>query len=201
MAELAGKSVVIKISGEATAMTGEATTTTDNKKYQITNAVKRVLDRDTAPAVKDGGVVTEEEYTVNYLNGTITFADADPDRVITVDGKYLPMSTAAYATEMSRSKQCDLHERTPFGVDAKLRLAGLKSASGTLTQLDLTDATFLDALTAGKPIVIEDRATSDSEPNRVWALLESDELKAAITDIQSETVSWVSYDEWLSMGG
>lgn len=201
MAELAGKSVVIKVSGAATSMTGEVTSTEDDTVYQITEATKRVLDRDTAPTVLDGGSATEEAYTVNYLNGTITFEEADENRVITVTGKYLPMTTAAYAYDMSRREECDLADVTPFGSTNKKRLAMLKSMSGSLSHFNLEDTTFLDALQAGVPVVIEDRDAAASEPNRVWALLESSELKAAIADPQNETVTWVSRDEWIKLGG
>jgi len=202
VAELAGLNTVIKISGAATSMTAEATTTSDNQVYQITSTAKQVLDRDTAPTVYDDGVETVESYTVNYLNGKITFATVDAGRgPITVTGKYLPMSTAAYAHSMSVSKAVDLHETTAFGATHKNRLAGLKSASGTINQFDVADTTYSDALTAGNPIVIEIRSESTAEPDRYWALLESDEVAAAIGGVQDETVSWISHDEWIKLGG
>jgi len=200
MAELAGYSAAIKISGTATSMTAEATTTADDTSYQIANAVKQVLDRETAPTVFDGGVATAEDYTVNYLNGTITFDTDDDTRVITVTGKYLPMTTAAYAHSLSISRATDLQDVTAFGATHKKRVAGLKSASGTLNQFDITDTTYIDALTAGKPIVIEFKAESTLEPERYWALLESDEVAAAVDGMQDETISWISHDEWLRLG-
>lgn len=200
MAELSGNNCVIKISGAATSMTGEATTTADDTVYQISNVVKQVLDRDTVPTVLDGGVATAENYTVNYLNGKITFADVDNARVITVTGKYLPMSIAAYANKMSKSENVDVLDTTAFSNTHKKRIAGLKSASGTLSQFDVTDTTYLDALTAGVPIVIEQRNISTDEPDRFWALLESDKVEAAVEGVQNETVSWVSYDAWIKLG-
>ena len=200
MSEVAGYSTQIKISGAATEMTGETTTTADDTIYQITNAAKQVLDRDTAPTVLDGGVETVEDYTVNYLNGKITFATNDETRVITVTGKYLPMSVAAYANQMSRSDNCDMLDTTVFGDTHKSRMAGLKSASGTLTNFYSADEVFGTALTAGVPIVIEDRTVSTDEPNRTWALLDSSEVSAAVEGVQGQTVSWVSYDSWLRLG-
>lgn len=192
MAEVAGKDYTIKISGTATTMTNEATTTTDDKTYQITNTAKRVIDNTSTLTVKDDGV-TVTGYTVNYLQGTVTFDTADETRIITITGKYFPMTVAAYANEASTSKAVDLLEVTPFNTDYKKRIAGLKSASGTLSQFDITDETYIDAL--GEKVVIED------DYHRFWALLESTELAAAVEGVQGETVSWVSYDEWLKLGG
>lgn len=200
MAELAGFTTQIKISGAPIAMAGETTVTDDNTVYQIESASKQVLDRDTSPTVLDGGVETLEKYTVNYLNGKITFGSANAGRVITVTGKYLPMTVAAYANQASKSDNCDIIDCTPFGATYKKRVKGLKSASGSLTQLNLADDTFKDALTAGVPIVLEYRATPESEPDRYWALLESDEVTAAIEGLQSEAVSWISHDAWIKLG-
>lgn len=200
MTERAGRQCQIKISGSATSFTTEATTTADDTSYQITNAVKQVLDKDTAPTVYDDGLETAEAYSVNYLNGTITFEDADSERIITVSGNYLPMTVAAYAHVMSNSRMCDLMEATPFGSTNKKRIPGLKSASGTLSQFNVADTTYSDALTAGEPIVIEILSDTSDEPDRFWALLESDELTAALESVQDEIISWVSYDYWLRLG-
>jgi len=201
MTERAGKNTLIKISGVATIMTAEATTLiTTGLVYQITNAVKQVLDIATVPTVLVGGsAVSAATYTVNYLNGKITFLSS-ATRTVTVTGKYLPMTTAAYANQMSNSRACDMHEATAFQATHKSRIAGLKSASGTLAQFDVTDTTYSDALAAGLPVVMEIRTGLADEPDRFWALLESTEVQAAIDSIQSETISWVSKDAWLRLG-
>lgn len=200
MSERAGFECVVKISGAPVAMVAEATTATGNISYQITNAAKRVLDRDTAPTVLDGGVATGEAYTVNYLTGTITFGTAEA-RTITVTGKYLPMTVAAYANRMSRADEASVLDITKFNNTHRQKMVGLKSASGTLTHLNMADTTFAAALLAGDPVVIEDRTKSTDEPNRTWALLSSEETQAAIDGVQNQTVSWVSYDEWIRLGG
>lgn len=201
MSELAGRDVIIKISGAGTSMTGEATTTVDNQSYQISNAAHRVIDWASALTVLDGGVETVEDYSINYLNGTITFDSVDGDRVITLTGKYRPMSVAAYAYSMSISRSVELHDVTPFGVTHKKRIAGLKSASGSLSQFDVIDATFNTALQAGEPVVLEYLPYSEAEPDRYLVLLESSELAAAIDNPQEESVSWVSKNEWIILGG
>lgn len=197
--ELQGYNTQIKISGAATPMTGEVTSTSDNTAYQITAATKRVLDRDTAPTVLDGGSATAETYTVDYLSGTITFESADAGRVITVTGNYLPMTVAAYANQASIAYACDSKEANTFGTAYKKRLPTLKFASGSLSQFDVTDTTYSDALLAGTPIVVEYRAISTDDPNRVWALLEKSEVQSAIDGIQNQVVTWISTDAWLRL--
>ncbi len=265
MGEYAGLNTVLKISGTATAMVGEATTEdVATKVYQITAVAKQVLDRTGtirvhkkttgAAAAADtttttihynshglvvGDLICNEtrsnayrlvltkndddftvtavtgqtagdtimrypteassSYTLNRLNGTVTYAGAS-SRVIKISGDYLPMATAAYANSMSRTDSTEILDISAFGDEYKNKLAGIKSASGTLTQLNMTDTTYSDALTAGNPIVLEDRGISTDEPNRTWVLLDSDEIQAAVEGDQSETVSWVSKDEWLRLG-
>ena len=265
MAELAGKNAVLKISGTATAMVGEATTEDATTKiYQITAATKRVLDRTAVIRVhlqgadgtaEDGTTTTNIEitghglvagdliinethagarlvtvkvddnnvtvgaitgqtvgdtiaiyktepaanYTLNRLSGTVTYATATT-RVIMISGDYLPMTTAAYAHNASVSTKADLSDVTAFGATCHKKVATLLSASGSLSQFDITDTTYSDALRAGVPVVIELDESSSVEPTRYWALLESDEVTAAIAGVQDETVSWVSYDTWLRLG-
>lgn len=201
MSEVAGKDCIVKVSGAPTSFTSEATSTSDNQSYQISNAVKQVLDRDTPPTVYDDAIETIEDYTVNYLNGTITFETVDALRgPITVTGKYLPMSVAAYAHTSSNSRACDLLDVTPFGVTHRKRIAGMLSASGTLSQFDVTDTTYITALAAGDPVVLEQVTASGEEPDRFWALLESTELQAALENPQDEVISWISHDSWLRLG-
>jgi hypothetical protein len=199
MGEKAGRLVTIKVSGDAVAFTTEATSTEDNIKYQIDDTSKRVWDRDTTPTIYDDGVETSEDYTVNKLEGTITFESADEIRVITVSGKYLPMSTASYAHEYSYARGVDLIDVSKFGDTYKSRIADLKYASGTISQWDVTDTYFEDALTAGDPVVLEFRDESTSDPIRCWALLESREMAAALGNAQDEIVSFISTDELLDL--
>lgn len=201
MSERAGKDCQIKISGAALTLTNAAVTNIDNQSYQITDASKQVLDLATPVTVKVGGSTTTESYTMNYLNGKVTFAIVDAGRgTVTITGKYLPMTVAAYAHTSSESMQCETQDVTPFGATHKKRIAGLKSASGTLSQFNVADTIYKDALIAGVPVVIEVRPISTDKPDRYFALLESAEVAAAIDGVQDETISWVSYDYWIRAG-
>ena len=139
------------------------------------------------------------DYLINRLNGRVTYPTATV-RVIKISGNYYPMSVAAYAKSASDNKNCDILDITKFGNQYKNRLAGLKSASGTVEHINVIDDYFKDALTAGDPIVIEHRTASSNTPDRFWALLESTEMSAAVEGLQSETVSWISKNSWISLG-
>ena len=200
MAELAGKSVVLKISGTAVALTDEATATTDNKNYQIVNEAKQVIDWTYPVLVEEGGSPTGETYSINYLNGTITFGTIAVRGAITVSGKYLPMSVAAYANSFSRTDECSLYETSVFGNDYKSRIGGLKSASGSLTNIDVADLIYVPVLVSGSPIIIEDRAEAGGLPNRTMAILESVEDAASVDDLQTRSIGWTSTDEFVRLG-
>ena len=79
MAKLTGKKALVKVSGSPLTLTNEATTDAgDHINYQITNAAKRVMDPTAAVTVKENGVATSAPYTLNRLNGTVTFQDTTP---------------------------------------------------------------------------------------------------------------------------
>jgi hypothetical protein len=203
MTELAGRLAVIKVSGTALNLANETLTRIDDNTWQITTATKQVLDRDVTPIIeKDSGGWADITYaSVNKLSGTFTFAGAGhaagSDIRVRV-GNYLPMSTAAYAHAHTFRRGVDLHLIPAYGATHKKRLPGLKFASGTLSQWDVESSYFHDALTAGEPIVLEFRAESTGEPRRVWALLESDEMRSAIESPQDEIVTFISTDELLN---
>ena len=265
MAEVAGRNTVLKISGDAVAMTGEATTEdVTTKIYQITDTAKQVLDRTATIRVhvqgagetaEDGTTETNIEitghglvagdliinkthagarlviakvdannitvaaitgmtngdtietyktqdsstYTLNRLSGKATFATAS-SRVVKISGSYLPMTTAAYAHNATSNRAADVVDVTAYGDTHKKRAVTLLSASGSLSQFDITDTTYSDALSAGVPVVLELSEDGVVEPTRYWVLLESDEVTAAIDGVQDKTVSWVSYDTWLRLG-
>lgn len=143
---------------------------------------------------------SQSNYSLDKLNGEVTYSTALA-RTIKISGSYLPLSIAAYATKVSRSQQCDLLESSTINSDGyKKRVPGLKSASGTITHLDVVDTIYEDALLSGNPIVIEDKSNASGLPNRFWALFESDELTAAVDGLQEVSVSWTSTNKWLELG-
>jgi len=195
---LAGKDVIIKISGEGVVATDLATVTTDYKIYQIADSLKQVITLNTPVTVKNNGIETEEKYKLNRLNGTITFETVDDTRVITVDCIYLPLATVAEAHVVSYTEAVDLHEVPRFRDTHKRRIPGLKYASGSLSHWDILDSTFDDALVSGKPVVIELKpSTQEGKTKRLFALLESTEMALAIDNPHEQSVSFISTDEFI----
>lgn len=205
MTELAGRLASVKVSGSPLGLAGETLTRISDTVWQINTAAKQVLDRDvTVILEKDtAGVWADITYkSVDKLSGTFTFAapgHAAGSNIRVRVGNYLPMATAAYAHEYTYSRGATLHEITPFLATHKKRLTGDKFASGTLSQWDVEDSYFEDALMAGDPVVLELRDTVAGSPQRVWALLDSSELQAAIGSPQKEVVTFISTDELLTL--
>lgn len=195
--ELAGKDVSIKVSGKGVPATDLATVTSDYITYQIADELRQVIALNTPVVVKNNGIITEEKYKLNRLNGTITFETTDETREVTVDCTYLPLVKVAEAYTVSYTEGVDLHEIPRFGDEFKRRIPGLKYASGSLTQWDILDSTFTDALTSGNPVLIEYKHSVTGKTNRLFALLESVEMTAAIDNPQEESVSFISTDEFI----
>ena len=204
MSELEGRLAVVKVSGAPVSAAEEALTRITNTVWQITDAAKQVLDRDVTPVLEKFNIVWADiEYeSVNKLNGKFTFAapgHAAGSTIRVKTGNYLPMSSAAAAHEYTYKKSVTLHEITTFLATHKNRIAGTKWAAGTLSQWDVTDSYFEDALVAGSPVILEFRGQAAGNPERVWALLESQEMRAAIDSPQDEVVSFISTDELLNL--
>lgn len=204
MSEQAGRLAVVKVSGSPVSAAEEALTRVTDLVWQIADAAKQVLDRDVTPVLEedDGGWADIEYESVNKLNGKFTFAvpgHAAGSTIRVKTGNYLPMSSAAAAHAYTYKKAATLHEVTAFLATHKNRIAGTKWAAGTLSQWDVTDSYFDDALTAGDPVVLEFRGQAADDPQRVWALLESQEMQAAIDSPQDEVVSYISTDELLNL--
>ncbi|ATW27947.1 hypothetical protein [Candidatus Formimonas warabiya] len=194
----AGKKALVKIPGTAVAFTDEATTTSDNKSYQITNTTKRVWHKTAAVTVEVNGTVTGEQYTLNRLNGTVTFSVANGSRgTVTVTGQYLPMSAAAEAHEWKLTMEAENLEVTPFQAVYRTKIQGLKGASGSISQWNVIDRYYYNALVGGNPLVLELYPQDTLTPLKIWAVLNSDELSAALDAAQDEAVSFESTEDLL----
>lgn len=199
MSAIAGKKGLVKVTGAGVAFTAEAfTTLTANTKYQITNAIKRVWDRALPITIKKDGVSQAASlYTLDRLNGTVTFlADIGGGHVITADGTYLPLSSAAEAKSFSYRLMRDLRDSTTFdsqNTDQGFRRkdACLYDASGTLGQWASTDRYFENTLIQGDPIVVEiwlDRAAAFDI--RFWANINQQQIESVMDGLVSQTVEW-----------
>lgn len=203
--ELAGKLVSIKISGNPTDLTGSALEHVTNTQWQIENEAFRVIDLNTDPVLErfvDPDWIPVEYKSVDRLSGIFTFEAPGYDNTEMIrinSGFYLPMTVAAYAHTYSYNRGAELHQVPRFLADYMKRIRGVKFASGSLSQWDVTDTYFEDALKAGNPVVLEIRATETGQPKRVWAMLENEELSAALDSPQDLAVSFVSTGKMLNI--
>jgi hypothetical protein len=205
----AGKKALVKVSGNPVAFTNEATTANaDLTVYQITDTTKRVWDR-TAPitverSTDDGAtwVTLDPEtdgYKLSRLDGSVVFDAAQAaGTLIRVSGDYLPMSTAAECYEWSSNITGGTIDVTKFQAEWSEKIQGLKSAEGSLSRWWDIDTYFTDALISGNPIVIELYAQDDLEPDKIWAILTSDEMSAAVDGAVEDAVSFESTEKLLT---
>src|SRR5574343_251248 len=147
---LAGHSTVLKVSGTAVAVTGEATTWLGSSRWQVTSTGRRIIDPATAVVVKDGvSTVSSTLYTLDRLFGIVTFVGYTPSGSITFDYSYLPVQTITEVTSFSFSFGPELQESTTYDSGgAKQRTAGLVDGSGSFEFLSLLSAD-LDSVTGG----------------------------------------------------
>ncbi len=197
---VAGKQASIYVTGEPITMTDENTATADHKTYQIYNEAKRLLDCETTLVVKVNGVQGSSGFKVNYLLGKIIFTTArNVEDVVTISGKYIPKSLAVTAHEFSFGKGVDVADVTRFGDTHKRKLPMQKYAYGTISQWDVTDTFFTDALLSGTPkYIIFNSGVEGTAPKIVLAYFEKEEIKAAVGSPQDATVSFISANEQIS---
>lgn len=136
---VSGHTTVVKQTGTAVSMTTEATTSLSSSVYQITDTTKRIIDPDTALSVIDnGGAVADADVTINYLFGKITKNSGSFTGPVTITGAYLPTYAVAEAKGATINLERTLLDSTVMAAaTANIeRTVGLKSASGSINQLD-----------------------------------------------------------------
>lgn len=112
----AGYQATVKKAGTATAMTGEAMTLVSGKTYQVTDAAKRLLDRNDTFVVYDNGVDhTADVASYNYLMGEVTFDSSyTVTGPVTIDGDYLPLSDLGTGNAFTLTQSADAVETSDF---------------------------------------------------------------------------------------
>lgn len=199
----AGRKALVKVAGTTVTMTAEATTLlsgagiTVNTQYQITATTKQIIDINSTITVLVAAVPVTTGFTIDTLQGIIIF-DTPAIRTVTVTGKYVPTSTAAECKEWSNTINADMLDVTKFQDDWLVKQQGLKSCEGSLSRWLTIDTYFFDALIAGLPVVIEMYAQDTLNPDRVWAILNSVEMSAAVDGALEEAVSFESTNKMLA---
>ena len=185
---LQGHRVEIKAQSSALSMTDEATTTSDNISYQITDSAKRILDLNTLILVEDGGVATSEKYSIDYLNGIITF-ESSATRDIAVTGAYVTPTTVATAFSASFNGSADVLENTPFNVSSRTFQAGLITGTMSLSRYFVTDDLFIDILLNGGYKIIEYWVDA-THCIKMYGLLNSDNIESPVEGLIEEQLEF-----------
>lgn len=99
-----------------TVLTTEPMGLVAGKTYQITDAVKRLIDRGVAITVFDNAVdETSEVENINYLYGEVTFQDSyTPNTPITITGSYFPLIALGKARNFTLTQTADAIETTDY---------------------------------------------------------------------------------------
>jgi hypothetical protein len=190
MAATAGKLGKVSVVGTGVAFTDEATTTSDNKTYQITNAAKQIWSRFGTILVEDSAIPTVEAYTVNRLNGSVTFGTAVA-RVITITGTYLPITTLAYAKEYSFTISGDNQDITVFMGAWIDRIQGLKDFSASCGKFYEITNYFWGKLTADTDLCLEFYHDNAADPDiRAWVKIAGDDFSNSVDGVSEESVDF-----------
>ena len=182
---LQGHLCEVKAQSSAVAMTDEATTTSDNISYQITDSAKRIMDINTTVVVGGAG---SDRYRVDYINGTIIFHESGT-RTITVTGAYVVPTTVATADSFSFNGSADALEFTQFQDTAKQFQAGLTSGTATLGRFFVTDDLFRQAI-LDKEIKVLEYHVDASNSIKFYGLITSASPDAPVADLIKETMNF-----------
>ena len=195
MARFPGKYANVKLSGVGVASAGEATTDVGglHTTYQVSAAAHQVLDPTAAITVYKNGVAEPAaNYTLDRLFGRVTFKAAllGTD-VVTMDVKYLPMTSVAEAHGASLSHSKQTLDATTFASNGWTeRESGLQDASGSIDRFYQADDLFFDALTAGSVLVVEFWRDQVNVSWRAWALMDKVDTKAGVADLIGQSIGW-----------
>jgi len=196
---LQGYRATIKEQSSSVPFTDEATTTSDNITYQITDTNKKIWAYDSTIVVEDATIPTTESYTLNRLDGSVTFESADAGRVITVTGDYVLLTTVAEAREYSFEAERETLDATFFQDASRQHKVGLLSASATIGKFYTTDNYFIEMLLNGTTKVVEFYADATTDADfRVFANVSSDTVSSAVESLTDESISLQVTDRMVS---
>jgi len=199
MAELAGHLSRVRMTGTATTMTGEATSSLGGNVFRITNAARRIIDPDTALVVLDDGVPMSaaDIVAVDLLFGKVTLdGDYEPDGDITITGKFLPTAVIANATGWEWNSSRVEENSTRLGDTHRRRLLGIHDVEGTITGLHLVEDTvgadtIEDKFDSGAAFVLEiDPDGAGAYLHRALVKFPSLTSSAAREGLVEATINW-----------
>lgn len=184
---LKGYLASIKGQSSAVALSLEATTSTDDQFYQITNVARRILDINTPVVVRVGGNIVTTGYKVKYLTGTIEF-DTVEVRTVTVSGAYVSLTELAQGKSYSFNGTADMLDKTTFKKAYREFESGLKTGTAEI-QLFYLDTYFYDWLMDGSVKVVELYVADAEDPIRFLALVADDSINIPVEGLVDQSIS------------
>jgi len=175
----------------------------DHKKFSVpVNDPKRYWDPaaafvvQTAPDGSTWSTATVGTYTVQYVNGTVTFNSAvtggTPSARIS-SGKYFALSFLGDAKSVNVKAQLDLHDATVFTNPP----SPWKTKVATLADTDIAlgkwwiDTTFL-AYLGNRCVIVAYNGQNVNQRYECFAFLKSESIKIAVKDLISDDLDFTS---------
>lgn len=196
---IAGYNARLYVTGTSTAMTDEACTEVSGTLFRITATTKHIIDDEVAVVVKVNTVVQTSGYTVNYLDGSVTFASTQTGNTVTITGNYLPAQLVAKIRSEEFASSYDVGDSTCQGDAAEdLTLLLLRvSISLDAVQLlsdDVYSSTSLDDILLAKSRKVLEFQPGGSSGRRFRARVVSDNATIANNGaggLAGATMNWV----------
>lgn len=188
----------IRSGGVSTPFTAEATTSLGGNAFQITNAVRRVIDRKLPVVVRAGSTVVVPT-SINYLFGIVQFSSAQTGAV-TIDASFIPLGLIGGSTEYSLEIGGDILDDTSFDLTNtnggfRTKMYGLLDVSVSVGRNDDLSQAFKNFKLTRSEVLIEIRPGGGTEVARGWFVLESVGSSGDVGGLEAEDLQFKLKDE------
>jgi hypothetical protein len=196
-----GHHAVIYVSGAdaGTSFTTEATTKDATGKIYTIDAAAKSVWHPTTTITQHWSAGPTGTITVSRLTGQLISTADEAAHTVTVDGKFLEMQPVLYCKDFSMAAGPKLTDITPFNRNYQSMTRGLSDISGTLS--NFYDPVEVAAFTPAIPVYFNTKMLADTTialklyvhatlSLLAWAVLDSEDLKAAIDGVLDQTISW-----------
>ena len=185
---LRGYLAKVKAESSALAFTDEATTTSDNLTYIITDANKRVWAYNSTVVVKVDAVAVTTGFTLKPLTGEVVFDTSQVGSTITITGEYVTLTTLAEAKSFSFAGSSDALDQTKFEDTYRSFQAGLRTATAEIGEWYLVADIFYPLLVSGDVKVIEYYVDA-TNVIRFYAFVISNQINAPLEGLIDQAIS------------
>lgn len=198
MSVFTGQTASVYVTGTPLTLTSEATTDVGalHTTYQITNAAKRVVNRDYAVLVEQSPspysvwtTVPSTNYTFKHLSGQVVLTSAiGATDHIRISGQYLPLSIAGNATDWALTMDANLVTTTVLHSSWKSQQAVVKEGTVKFSQF-YADSSFF-VLVGTKLVVILWIDETNGIGYRTYCWLKNDSIKVMEEDVIKEDLNF-----------